>query len=37
MTTRRKRARDFFQAAQLVVDIATGEVEDRPLTRHNSN
>jgi hypothetical protein len=28
----RKRPRDFSQAAKLVVDIATGEVEDRPPT-----
>ncbi len=28
----RKRPRDFSQAAQLVVDIATGQVEDRPPT-----
>jgi hypothetical protein len=28
----RKRPRDFSQAAKLVVDIATGVVEDRPLT-----
>jgi hypothetical protein len=26
----RKRPRDFSQAAKLVVDIATGQVEDRP-------
>jgi hypothetical protein len=30
--TRRKRPRDFSQAAKLVVDIATGAVEDRPPT-----
>jgi hypothetical protein len=30
--TPRKRPRDFSQAAKLVVDIATGEVEDRPPT-----
>ena len=29
---RRKRPRDFSQAAKLVVDIATGQVEDRPPT-----
>jgi hypothetical protein len=28
----RKRHRDFNQAAKLVVDIATGQVEDRPPT-----
>jgi hypothetical protein len=27
---RRKRPRGFSQAAKLVVDIATGQVEDRP-------
>jgi hypothetical protein len=32
MTTHRKRPRDFNQAAKLVVDIATGQVEDRPPT-----
>ena len=32
MTTR-KRPRDFSQAAKLVVDIATGQVEDRPPTQ----
>jgi hypothetical protein len=30
MTGHRKRPRDFNQAAKLVIDIATGEVEDRP-------
>src|SRR2546430_16503108 len=29
---RAKRPRDFSQAAKLVVDIATGQVEDRPPT-----
>ena len=29
---RRKRPRDPNQLGKLVVDIATGEVEDRPLT-----
>ena len=29
---RLKRPRDFSQAAKLVVDIATGQVEDRPPT-----
>jgi hypothetical protein len=29
---RSKRPRDFSQAAKLVVDIATGQVEDRPPT-----
>jgi hypothetical protein len=29
---RRKRPRDFSQAAKLVIDIATGQVEDRPPT-----
>ena len=28
----RRRPRDFNQAAKLVIDIATGEVEDRPPT-----
>jgi hypothetical protein len=28
----KKRPRDFNQAAKLVIDIATGEVEDRPPT-----
>lgn len=27
-----KRPRDFSQAAKMVVDIATGQVEDRPPT-----
>jgi hypothetical protein len=27
-----KRPRDFSQAAKLVIDVATGQVEDRPLT-----
>jgi hypothetical protein len=30
--TRRKRPRDFNQAAKLVIDFATGQVEDRPPT-----
>ena len=30
---RPKRPRDFSQAAKLVVDIATGQVEDREPTR----
>jgi hypothetical protein len=29
---RKKRPRDFNQAAKLVIDIATGQVEDRPPT-----
>lgn len=29
---RRKRPRDFSQAAKLVIDIVTGQVEDRPPT-----
>jgi hypothetical protein len=29
---RAKRPRDFSQAAKLVVDIASGQVEDRPPT-----
>ena len=29
---RAKRPRDFSQAAKLVIDIATGQVEDRPPT-----
>ena len=32
MTKPRKRPRDFSQAAKLVVDIASGQVEDRPPT-----
>jgi hypothetical protein len=28
----RKRPRDFSQAAKMVIDIATGQVEDRPPT-----
>jgi hypothetical protein len=32
MTKHRKRPRDFNQAAKLVIDIATGQVEDRPPT-----
>ena len=32
MTNHRKRPRDPAQLAKLVVDIATGEVEDRPPT-----
>jgi hypothetical protein len=32
MKTRRKRPRDFNQAAKLVIDIATGQIEDRPPT-----
>lgn len=31
MTTMRKRPRDFSQAAKLVVDIASGQVEDRKM------
>lgn len=30
--TLRKRPRDFSQAAKLVIDIASGQVEDRELT-----
>jgi len=33
MPDHRKRPRDFSQAAKLVVDKATGQVEDRPPTR----
>ena len=29
---RRKRPRDFSQAAKPVIDIATGRIEDRPPT-----
>ena len=29
---RRKRPRDFSQAAKSVVDIATGRIEERPST-----
>jgi hypothetical protein len=32
MTDHRKRPRDPNQLAKLIVDIATGEVEDRPST-----
>ena len=32
MTKPPKRPRDFSQAGKMVVDIATGQVEDRPLT-----
>jgi len=32
MTKRPKRPRDPAQLAKLIVDIATGEVEDRPPT-----
>ena len=32
MTRYRKRPRDFSQAAKLVIDIATGQIEDRPPT-----
>jgi hypothetical protein len=32
MTKPRKRPRDFSQAAKMVVDIASGQVEDRPPT-----
>jgi hypothetical protein len=32
MSGRRKRPRDFNQAAKLVIEIATGQVEDRPPT-----
>jgi hypothetical protein len=32
MTKRPKRPRDFSQAAKLVVDIASGQVEDREPT-----
>jgi hypothetical protein len=32
MTGRPKRPRDFSQAAKLVVEIATGQVEDRKPT-----
>lgn len=28
----RKRPRNFSQAAKLFIDVATGQVEDRPLT-----
>jgi hypothetical protein len=30
MTARRKRPRDRARLARLIVDIATGQVEDRP-------
>ena len=30
--TKRKRPRDFAQRAKMIVDIATGEIEDRELT-----
>lgn len=32
MTARKKRPRDFSQRAKLMVDIATGEVEEPPAT-----
>jgi len=32
MDTRRKRPRDPAQLAKFVIDVATGEVEDRPPT-----
>jgi hypothetical protein len=32
MTKRPKRPRDFSQAAKLVIDVATGQVEDRAPT-----
>ena len=32
MTKRPKRPRDFSQAAKLVIDVATGQVEDREPT-----
>lgn len=32
MTKPRKRPRDFSQAAKLVIDVATGQIEDRPPT-----
>lgn len=32
MTKPPKRPRDFSQAAKLVIDVATGQVEDRALT-----
>lgn len=32
MTKPRKRPRDFSQAAKLVIDVATGQVEDREPT-----
>jgi hypothetical protein len=32
MSVPRKRPRDFSQAAKLVIDVATGQVEDRAPT-----
>jgi len=32
MTERKKRPRDFAQRAKMIVDIATGEIEDRAPT-----
>jgi hypothetical protein len=32
MTARKKRPRDFAQRAKMIVDIATGEIEDREPT-----
>ena len=32
MTTRKKRPTDFAQRAKIIVDIATGEIEDREPT-----
>jgi hypothetical protein len=37
MTSRRRRRRDFSQAAKLVVDIASGQVEDRDLRDRLAN
>lgn len=33
MATRPKRPRDVNQLAKLIVDISTGEVEDKPLLK----
>jgi hypothetical protein len=32
MTERKQRLRDFVQRAKMIVDIATGEIEDREAT-----
>lgn len=32
MTSRKKRPTDFAQRAKMIVDIATGEIEDREST-----
>ena len=34
MSQRKKRPRDFAQRAKMIVDIATGEIEDRSRALH---